>query len=264
VFSCWWDRRHWAKAAAVTATIANLAAAVIRRTMPAGKYRGGSPNLTGSDRHQRDFGTVAMRRRDIIRISKRARQHGEWCQPHRNDKDPSRMRLLKRSAVLLASLLLLSACASEPLGPTIGVMPAPGKPFDVFQSDQALCRQFAADQIQGGAQQANNRQVGTAVVGTLLGAGLGAAIGGGRGAAVGAGAGALGGTAVGAGPSGQAQYSLQQQYNLGYAQCMYSRGNQVPGYQPPGAPPPGYAPSYPPPPPGYAPSYPPPPPGYYR
>jgi hypothetical protein len=165
------------------------------------------------------------------------------------------LRLLQRSAVILVPVLLLSACASEPLGPTVAVMPAPGKPFDVFQSDQAVCKQFAANEDAGGAQQANNRQVGTAVVGTLLGAGLGAAIGGGRGAAIGAGAGALGGTAVGAGPAGQAQYSLQQRYNLAYSQCMYSRGNQVPGYQPAGAPPP--------PPPGYAPSYPPPP-GYYR
>lgn len=172
------------------------------------------------------------------------------------------MRSMKLPVAVLVPVLLMSACASEPLGPTIGVMPAPGKPFDVFQSDQAICRQFASDQVRGGAQQANNRQVGTAVVGTLLGAGLGAAIGGGRGAAIGAGAGALGGTAVGAGPSQGAQYSLQQQYDLGYAQCMYTRGNQVPGYQPP--PPPGYAPGYPPPPPGYAPGYPPPPSGYYR
>jgi hypothetical protein len=168
------------------------------------------------------------------------------------------LRSLQRSAAVLLPVLFLSACASEPLGPTIPVMPAQGKPFDVFQSDQALCKQFASGEVEGGAQQANNRQVGTAVVGTLLGAGLGAAIGGGRGAAIGAGAGALGGTAVGAGPSGQAQYSLQQRYDLAYAQCMYSRGNQVPGYRPAGAPPP-------PPPPGYAPAYPPPPPpGYYR
>jgi hypothetical protein len=163
------------------------------------------------------------------------------------------MRSLKRPAAFLVPLLLLSACASEPLGPTVAVMPAPGKPFDVFQGDQALCKQYAAGEVQGGAQQANNRQVGTAVVGTLLGAGLGAAIGGGRGAAIGAGAGALGGTAVGAGPSAQAQYSLQQRYDLSYSQCMYSRGNQVPGFQPAGYPPP-------PPPPGYAPGYPPPPP----
>lgn len=167
------------------------------------------------------------------------------------------MRLINVSAAVLAPLLLLNACASEALGPTVAVMPAPGKPFDVFQSDQALCRQYASNEVQGGAQQANNRQVGTALVGTLLGAGLGAAIGGGRGAAIGAGAGALGGTAVGAGASGQAQMSLQQRYNLSYAQCMYSRGNQVPGYQPQ-----GQQPSYPPPPSGYTPSYPPPPPAY--
>ncbi len=187
------------------------------------------------------------------------------------------MRMSKRPAAILAPLLVLSACASEPMGPTVQVMPAPGKPFEVFQGDQAVCKQFASSQIQGGVQQANNQQVGTAVVGTRLGAGLGAAIGGGQGAAIGAGAGALGGPAVGSGPAAQAQYDLQQRYDMAYAQCMYSHGDQVPGYQSPGAPPPGYAPpGYPPPgyaPPGYAPpGYPPPgyapgygpPPGYYR
>src|SRR3954454_16903211 len=136
-------------------------------------------------------------------------------------KGPCCMRSLGLPATLLAPVLLLSACAGEPLGPTLAVMPAPNKPFDVFQTDQALCKQFASNEVQGGAQQANNRQVGTAVVGTLLGAGLGAAIGGGRGAAIGAGAGALGGTAVVAGPSQGAQYSLQQRYDLAYGQCMY-------------------------------------------
>ncbi len=166
------------------------------------------------------------------------------------------MPSMKTPATLLASLVLLSACVSQPMGPTVQVMPAPGKPFDVFQSDQALCKQYADGQVAGGAQQANNQQVLTGVVGTALGAGLGAAIGGGRGAAIGAGAGALGGTAVGAGPAQQAQYSLQQRYDMAYSQCMYSRGNQVPGFMP--------APSYPPPSASYprGSSYPPPPPGY--
>jgi hypothetical protein len=164
------------------------------------------------------------------------------------------MRCLKLPAAVLAPMLLLNACASEPMGPTVAVMPAPGKPFDVFQGDEAVCRNFASQQVRGGAQQANNSQVGTAVIGTVLGAGLGAAIGGGRGAAVGAGAGALGGTAFGAGGAEQAQYSLQQRYDLAYSQCMYSRGNQVPaaapsGYYPPGYYQPGYS-GYPPPP-GY-------------
>jgi hypothetical protein len=170
------------------------------------------------------------------------------------------MAFLKATTAALTALLLLDGCVTQPLGPTVQVMPAPGKPFDVFQQDQATCTQYANQQTAGGAQQANNQQVLTGVVGTVLGAGLGAAVGGGRGAAIGAGAGAVGGTAVGAGPAQYAQMSLQQRYNLAYSQCMYAHGNQVPGYYAPGGPPPpppGYAP---PPPPGY----PPPPPGYPR
>lgn len=165
------------------------------------------------------------------------------------------MMSFKAKTAALAALLLLDGCVSQPLGPTITVMPAPNKPFSVFQQDQATCEAYAAQQTEGGAQQANNQQVLTGVVGTVLGAGLGAAVGGGRGAAIGAGAGAIGGTAVGSGPAQYAQMSLQQRYNAAYAQCMYAHGNQVPGFTAAPPPPP---PSYPPPPPGY----PPPPPGY--
>ena len=147
------------------------------------------------------------------------------------------MRFPMIRLALVAPLLVLDACATTPLGPTVAVMPAPGKPFDVFQTDQAVCKQFAESQVAGGAQQANNQQVGTALIGTVLGAGLGAAIGGGRGAAIGAASGALGGTAIGAGPAANAQMNLQQRYDLAYAQCMFTRGNQVPGFSPP---PPGF------------------------
>jgi hypothetical protein len=177
-------------------------------------------------------------------------------------------RVKQTMVVSLVALTALSGCAAPPLGPTVAVMPGPNKPFDVFQTDQAVCRQFSEQQV-GGAEAAN--QTGTnqaligAGVGTLLGAGLGAAIGGGRGAAIGAGAGALGGTAVGASNAQNSEMSIQRRYDIAYQQCMYSRGNQVPGYAapapayaaPPPPPPPGYAP----PPPGYAPP-PPPPPGY--
>ena len=37
--------------------------------------------------------------------------------------------------------LLLAGCVSEPLGPRVAVMPAPNKPFDVFQQEQAMCEQ---------------------------------------------------------------------------------------------------------------------------
>ena len=177
--------------------------------------------------------------------------------------------------VSVAALAALTSCAAPPLGPTVEVMPGPNKPFDAFQTDQAVCRQFAEGQV-GGPNAAN--QTGTnqtllgAGVGTLLGAGLGAAIGAaggnaGAGAAIGAGAGALGGTAVGASQAQTTALTVQQRYNMAYEQCMYSHGNQVPGFAAPGPmaepppppPPPRYAP---PPPPSAYPPPPPPPPGY--
>jgi hypothetical protein len=146
----------------------------------------------------------------------------------------------------MAALLLAAGCVQQPLGPRIQVMPSPYKPFDVFQQDQALCMSYAHQQTAGQAVRANEQSLGIAALGTVLGAGLGAAIGGGRGAAVGAAAGALGGTVVGTGPASNAQYSLKQRYDIAYAQCMYAKGNQVPGFARALAPPP---PPPPPPPP---------------
>jgi hypothetical protein len=137
--------------------------------------------------------------------------------------------------------LVLSGCAQTPLGPTVQVMPGPGKSFEAFTFDQAGCKQYAESSVAGQAQNANNRAVGAAAIGTVLGAGLGAAIGGGRGAAIGAGSGAIAGTGVGMGSSSNEQYGIQQQYDNAYAQCMYSKGNMVPGYGPMmvNSPPPG-------------------------
>ncbi len=137
--------------------------------------------------------------------------------------------------------LVLSGCAQTPLGPTVQVMPGPGKSFEAFTFDQAGCKQYAESSVAGQAQNANNRAVGAAAIGTVLGAGLGAAIGGGRGAAIGAGSGAIAGTGLGMGSSSNEQYSIQQQYDNAFAQCMYSKGNMVPGYGPMmvNSPPPG-------------------------
>ena len=128
--------------------------------------------------------------------------------------------------------LLVSGCAQTPMGPTVQVMPGPGKSFDAFASDQMYCKGFAEQSVAGQAQNANNQAVGAAAIGTILGAGLGAAIGGGRGAAIGAGSGALAGTAYGASGSSGAQYGIQQQYDNAFAQCMYAHGDAVPGYGP--------------------------------
>ncbi len=168
----------------------------------------------------------------------------------------------KKHSPLVALAVLtaagLSACATQPLGPTVQVLPASNKPFEVFQNDQAICKQYADQQIAGEVDRANERGVGAAVLTTALGAGLGAAVGGGRGAAIGAGAGGVVGSGVGADSSGRAESAIQYQYNNAYVQCMYSKGNQVAG-QPRERRARRYAPppreDYPPPPPGY---YPPP------
>lgn len=167
------------------------------------------------------------------------------------------MRLSTSLTAIIVPVLLLSACTQPPMGPTVQVLPQPGKPLDVFSGDNLLCQQYASDQVRGGAEAANNRQAGTAVIGTVLGAALGAAVGGGRGAAIGAAYGAGGGAIIGADHARHEQYTLQQRYNMSYAACMYSKGNQIP-VAVPGWAPAGYAP----PPPGYGqpPGYPPPPP----
>jgi len=162
------------------------------------------------------------------------------------------MRKVLSGISSVTALAVLAGCAMQPVGPTISVFPAPYKPFDVFLADQDECQGYAASRVAGGAQAANNRALGAAAVGTALGLALGAATGDGRAASFGAAGGAAVGTAVGASESDQANFSLQRRYDIAYAQCMYAKGNQVPGYQraaaPPPPPPPG-GPGGPPPPP---------------
>jgi hypothetical protein len=158
---------------------------------------------------------------------------------------------------LLCPLVIgvLSACAVVPSGPSVMVLPGMGKPFDQFQLDDGVCRQYA--QTQTGISPAEAGRQSTfksAVLGTVLGAGAGAAIGAaagnaGVGAGIGAGSGLLLGTASGAEAGAGASRSLQWRYDVSYMQCMYAKGNQVPGAEPqpqssymppppPGAPPP--------------------------
>ncbi len=180
----------------------------------------------------------------------------------------------KWSFLLIFVLLALSACATIPAGPSVRVLPGPGKPFEVFQSDDSVCRQWAAQQAGIAPNDATGQTLaGGAAIGTLLGAGLGAAIGStsghaGAGAAIGAASGLLAGTVIAADPAYAAGYAAQRQYDNAYVQCMYAKGNQIPGvvrpsrrraYPPPPPPPPDFTPG-PPAPPGAGP-YPPPPDG---
>jgi Glycine-zipper domain len=175
-------------------------------------------------------------------------------------------------AAVLA-VALVSGCATVPQGPSVMVLPGSTKSFEQFQVDDAACRQWASQQIGTTADRtATDSTVGGAVIGTLVGAAAGAALGAaagnaGVGAAAGAGVGLLGGTAVGASRGDAYGGSVQRRYDMSYTQCMYAKGNQVPGargsrvqQQP------AYSPAPPPPPPpppahSVSPTIPPPPPG---
>ena len=168
------------------------------------------------------------------------------------------LRVHKGLGCAMIAAVALAGCAPTVMAPTVPVMPGANKPFDQFAVDQQTCQGYANSQTAPLSAQANNQALGGAILTTALGAGLGAAIGGGQGAAIGAASGALVGGAAGAQGSSIAGMSIQQQYNVYYSQCMYARGNQVPGFSPNmyGLPPYGGGP----PPPG---AYAPPPPPYH-
>lgn len=139
------------------------------------------------------------------------------------------MQISKVSFVVLSSLLVLASCAFAPMGPTVQVLPSPTKPFQVFQQDQADCKQYAQSEVAGQADAVNQNAVGSAAIGAVLGGVLGAAVGNRQGAGVGGAFGAVAGSSAGANSSAYGQRSIQIQYNNAYLQCMYSKGNQIPG-----------------------------------
>jgi hypothetical protein len=172
----------------------------------------------------------------------------------------------------VVALLALGACTTIPIGPSVMAMPGTGKNFDQFRADDAVCRQYALDQVGGATanETAVDSGVKSAAAGAAIGALAGAAMGGHQGAAVGAGMGLLVGSTAGANAGRSSGYGAQRRYDNAYVQCMYAKGQRVPvsgqltesprSYAAPPAPAGAYN-SPPPPPPG---NPPPPPPGAVR
>src|SRR2546425_4478647 len=168
-----------------------------------------------------------------------------------------------RWGILLLGMGLLSACIVGPTGPNVLVLPAAGKPLDVFHADDVACRQYAQYQVGVTPEEAATQSaVTSAAVGTVVGAAAGAVLGAaagnaGTGAAIGAGSGLLLGGVSGAQASAASGATLQSRYDAAYIQCMYAKGNQVPGMAaapvrsyvlpPPGLPPPPPPGAFPPP-----------------
>jgi len=159
--------------------------------------------------------------------------------------------LTRIALVPLAAVVFVAGCATVPTGPNVMVMPGPQKSFEQFQADQMSCQQYAQAAIGGASAQQNaeNAAVGSAAVGTLLGAAAGAIIGSatgqaGQGAAIGAGTGLLFGSAAGSNAYGYSYQEAQRRYDIAYTQCMYGKGHQIPALA---SPEPRPAPAIPPP-----------------
>jgi hypothetical protein len=127
---------------------------------------------------------------------------------------------------------LLSACVSMPVGPTVVAMPPPNKPFELFVQDDQYCRQWAAASSGSGYNAAANQLAASAVTGAAIGAIAGALAGGHDDAGAGAAVGTLFGSAVGSEQASATAWTAQRYYDVSYQQCMYARGNVIPGYFP--------------------------------
>ncbi|HEY1796962.1 MAG TPA: hypothetical protein VGG57_12680 [Stellaceae bacterium] len=117
------------------------------------------------------------------------------------------MRIVATLFRCLPLLLPLAACVPAVMTPTVAVMPTPGKPLAIFAAEQAECRQMAEQQISPARDQLNGQVMSAALLTNSpdpLASGMAVA---------------QAGTPM-----------LQQQYDMAYSQCMYAKGDQVPGY----------------------------------
>ena len=161
-----------------------------------------------------------------------------------------------RKVIYCSALLGFSGCmTSVPMGPRVAVMPAPGKPFDLFMAEERMCRQYAEQSIGASPNEvASKNAIGATAAGVAIGTTVGALAGGREGAPVGAAVGLVAGSSAGSNQAAYASRDAQWRYDIAYEQCMYAKGNQVPGYQlqqqiPPPPPDTGYRQSAPYPPP---------------
>ena len=154
------------------------------------------------------------------------------------DTDAGSPVIRNRLSISFAGIIALAVagCATIPSGPRVMVVPGAQKDFDQFRADQASCQEYAHVAIGGvsASDSAANSAAASAIAGTALGAAAGAIIGSasgnaGQGAAIGAGAGLLFGSAAGSNAAGLTYYEAQRRYDMAYVQCMYARGNHVPG-----------------------------------
>jgi hypothetical protein len=110
--------------------------------------------------------------------------------------------LRKWAVLLIVAAGVLSGCATIPTGPSVVVLPPPGKPPEEFQADDAICRLWAGQQVGVTPEKTVNQNTA---------------------------AGAVGGTPVRASAGRVYSSEAQRRYDMTYQQCTYAEGNQIPG-----------------------------------
>ena len=138
----------------------------------------------------------------------------------------------KSGIIIVVVGMFIAGCAVEQFQPTVPTMPAKGQSLDAFESQTAFCEQFAQSGMAALWKQHQNHMVAAMLFGAFAGAAVGQALGdNGQSAAIGAVYGAGIGTAAGS-EQGYGGHGMQQIYNIRFAQCMYTKGAQVPGFMP--------------------------------
>jgi hypothetical protein len=127
-----------------------------------------------------------------------------------------------------AAAAQIVGCSSAVQSPTVVVAPAQDKSPSAFAADNSTCTAVATQQGEAAKNSANMQIAGSAVMNAAFSAGNSVAAGA-RGSMVAANAAT--GALTSAIASGQAaQATLQRRFDLAYAECMYARGNSLPGF----------------------------------
>ena len=141
---------------------------------------------------------------------------------------------MRQILILAIAAFGLGACTvAPPRGPSVVSLPPKGKDFARFQQEDAICQQQASASLGlNNEQAAAQAGIGSAALGTALGAAAGGLIGAatgnfGAGAAIGAGTGLLAGSAMGVGAAANTNFSLQERFDITYSQCMAAYGNTI-------------------------------------
>jgi hypothetical protein len=117
------------------------------------------------------------------------------------------------SIAAAAQLIVLAGCVPQTMAPTVVVTPGPSKSSADFAVDQTGCTAQANQQMAPAIQAANTQLVGNALLAVT--------------------------PSQTAQSTQSAQVTLQRQYDAAYSQCMYAKGDIVPGMTPTAAEEPG-------------------------